>query len=207
MAPIIEARKLANYIVTIPDIVWIWSDRKSYNNMGATLTDAGLQAGLNYNTVVMPRVKRVLSLWPGNQNTSDFLKIMDIYGYSYVLDWSHPEKPRRIVDMAKLIGTNNIESEDELGVWLSVASNKLAMLNIEGIGPKTIDYLLMLTGTPTLAIDRHLKKFANSANVNFNSYDEIKMTYHFAADLLGIDYDVMDKSIWSYYVNSSKTMK
>jgi hypothetical protein len=36
-----------------------------YGHMGATLTDAVLQSGISYETVVLPRVERILRDYPG----------------------------------------------------------------------------------------------------------------------------------------------
>ena len=46
--------------------------RAGYCHMGATLTDTVLQAGLNYRSVVLPRVSRILDLYPNAKTTTSF---------------------------------------------------------------------------------------------------------------------------------------
>lgn len=57
------ANKLTAYIATLPDWVLV-EEEPPYDHTGAVISDAGLQAGINYRWVVYPRVERVLSDYP-----------------------------------------------------------------------------------------------------------------------------------------------
>ena len=58
-----------------------------------------------------------------------------------------------------------IENERQLAVWIEKSGNTEYLLSIKGIGPKTVDYLKMLSGCQSIAIDRHLFQFLRLANV------------------------------------------
>ncbi|MEJ0023255.1 MAG: hypothetical protein WDN76_07345 [Alphaproteobacteria bacterium] len=47
------------------------------------------------------------------------------------------------------------------------------MLAINGVGPKTYDYLACLVGVDCIAVDRHIKAFASAAGVSANSYETL----------------------------------
>ena len=63
--------KLKEAIKKIPIKTGSCVKREPYNNMAATLSDAILQAGMNYKTVVMPRISNIL------YNYSDFISTCD----------------------------------------------------------------------------------------------------------------------------------
>jgi hypothetical protein len=60
----------------------------TYNHMGAVLTDAVLQPGLSYCSVVYPRVQNVLKTYPNAITTIDFGEILNIYGAHEILNWN-----------------------------------------------------------------------------------------------------------------------
>ena len=62
---IIVARELVNYIKKNSDLQLIQPKECEYkNHIGALFTDIILQSGVNYRTVVAPRVKFVLEMYP-----------------------------------------------------------------------------------------------------------------------------------------------
>ena len=200
MTSIAAARDLANFIKSLTNLQWVDEHKETYGHIGAALTDAGLQAGLNYKTVVFPRVSKVLLKWPKANTTSGFLSEISRWGLLHMLDWSHPEKPQRIFEMALILWSQNVETENELKKWLRSSENRERLKNIKGIGPKTIDYLTNLVGGSAIAIDRHLKKFAGLAGISNNDYSELEQIYRYTADLLTIDHHSLDKMIWNYMV-------
>jgi hypothetical protein len=197
-----EAEKIIHYIENLADFTWLHYNYKTYRHMGATLTDAGLQAGLNYRTVVFPRVERLLSVYPKANTTSNFLETLDMHGVNSVLAWNHPEKPRRIYDMTLLFFNENIETEQALAEWLKAKDNRMRVREIPGVGEKTVNYLRKLAGTPAIAVDRHLKTFACCAGVECKRYSDLERVFEITADVLGLDYCSLDHSIWSYVANS-----
>jgi endonuclease III len=166
--------------------------------MGATLTDAGLQAGLNYRKVVFPRVKHLLSVFPEADTTTRFLDLVDLQGINHILRWNHPDKPKRVYDIALLLSAEKIETEEALAEWLSQPGNRIKIQQIPGVGQKTTSYLRKLVGTPAIAVDRHLKTFASWAGVECKKPAELERAFQVAADVMGIDYCSLDHTIWSY---------
>lgn len=198
MSSIAEARKIVNFIQTLPDFQWYRYDHQSYRHMGATIADAGLQAGINYRSVVLPRVKRLIEKWPNANTTSNFLKQSEIWGMQKLLNWSHPEKVGRVTAMAILLRKNGVETEAGLVPWLDDDNNRKALRSVRGVGPKTVDYLWRLSGGASIAIDRHMRSFAFSAGVIPRNYEEMKKIFRYAGDILGIDYSSLDHTIWLY---------
>ena len=86
-----RAVKLADFIRTLPDLNLQPPERRPYAHMGATLTDAVLQSGLNYRTVVYPRVRSVMERFPSATSTASFWTVLETHTPATVLNWSHPE--------------------------------------------------------------------------------------------------------------------
>jgi thermostable 8-oxoguanine DNA glycosylase len=74
---------------------------------------------------------------------------------------------------------------------------------INGIGPKTIDYLKMLSGVQAIAIDRHLFSFLELAGILNRSYNEANLIYSKASELLGISKYELDRKVWLYMSKAS----
>jgi hypothetical protein len=192
-----KAQILARYIGTLPDFLYVKPDIP-YNHMGATITDAMLQPGINYKTVVRPRVEKIRDNYPKAKTTSGFLEIIKKIGLKKLLDWQDSEKPRRILEVTKFFAQEGIETEAELKNWIEEAQNSAKLDAVRGVGNKTIDYFRFLSGTPTTAIDRHLLSFLKIAKINVRGYPEAKEVINKTADLIGKDKSLLDHSIWKY---------
>jgi len=115
-----------------------------------------------------------------------------------MLDWKDPTKPERILDLAWLLANQGVESEDDIRQLLMTPGSERLLLEIDGIGPKTVDYLKMLVGLSTVAVDRHIKSYVNAAGLPYSSYDDIKLLVSMTADQMGIDHAVLDLAIWKH---------
>jgi hypothetical protein len=162
--------------------------------MGALLTDAILQAGLNYDNVVLPRALRVRDTYPDAATTSGFLNTLKAKGHQEVLSWNDEEKPSRLMRLATFLKDRNVETVEDLKKWLARPESRRELRGIKGIGPKTADYLPILAGLPSVAVDRHIKKFCANAGINKNVARAVKE----AAVELGTDEGCLDYSIWFY---------
>ncbi|MBI1912140.1 MAG: hypothetical protein HYS21_09070 [Deltaproteobacteria bacterium] len=202
MKKLVNARKLVNFIKSIPELDWATKIHlEPYGHIGATLTDAGLQSSLNYNSVVLPRVRKMICCWPSANTTSGFLSNIKKFGLEKILNWSHQEKLNRIQELALFLFSQDLETEQDLAEWLRVHQNKNLVLQIKGVGPKTVNYLQKLVGLQTITIDRHLINFANMAGISHCKYAELETIYEYSADLIGSDYLSIDKMIWNYMSN------
>lgn len=173
--------------------------RTSYGHIGATISDTILQAGLNYKTVVKPRVDQLAREFPEGKTTSGFINLIAFYGLSRLVRWDHPEKPRRIMDLTWFIANEGIETEGELSAWLRDSANCRQLLNLNGVGPKTVDYLKMLVGISSIPVDRHIRSFVRLAGLRYTRYDDVQRVVEIAADVLAVNRSSFDKAIWSYF--------
>ena len=174
------------------------TQRTPYYHMGATITDSILQAGLNYRHVVYPRIVNLLTNFYEYKTTTDFIILFQTIPLGKLINWRNELKLNRIIQTSWLLFNNQVENEDQLSTWLNDNSNINKLLEIKGIGPKTIDYLKMLSGQQAIAIDRHLFKFIELAGVIVRTYDEANALYCNVAEKLNIQKYELDKKIWSY---------
>lgn len=148
---IVHARQLAAYIASLDGFIVRPRTGANYDHMGAIICDSILQAGLNYATVVAPRVRSLMRRWPKALRTSVFASMSKRFGLGDVLNWRDPEKPRRIVELTSFLIRNTVETESELRDWLIVNGNAERLSTVRGVGPKTIDYIKSLVGVQTVA--------------------------------------------------------
>ncbi len=196
-----EARKITNKIENT-EFLKIRSNnilpQKSYNHVGATITDSILQAGLNYNNVVLPRVQIILHNWASYNTTSSFYELINNNNLSELINWKKSAKTDRIINLLIFFKEESLEYENEIREWLIDSQNANYLQNIKGIGPKTIDYLKKLLLINTIPVDRHLKNFATEIGIQNLDYLNLQKVYMFAADLINLDYSTMDSIIWEY---------
>ena len=198
------AERLANYILLLG--LKFNECKTSYSHMGATITDSVLQAGLNYKTVVYPRIERILTEYRDFDSTTDFILLINILSLEELICFKNKRKLRCIWEISLLFQSCRIETEDQLAFWLSNDTNLQYLKAINGVGAKTIDYIKTLVGLNTIAVDRHLFNFLSCAGIAANSYSEARSIFCRTAELLDMSYLSLDKMIWSYMSeHSSKT--
>ena len=190
------AEKLANFIrgKNFAPV----AKRKPYYHMGATITDSILQAGLNYNHVVYPRVCKLITKYADYKTTCDFIILMQVAPPSELISWKNPKKLQRVKDLTWFLYNNGLENEDQLAKWLDIEENISQLRKLDGIGPKTIDYLKMLSGSQAIAIDRHLFAFLELAGIPHCLYQEASLIYGKTAELLDTSQYELDKQVWLY---------
>jgi endonuclease III len=179
------------------------TQRTPYYHMGATITDSVLQAGLNYRHVVYPRVLRLLTKFSDYTTTCDFLILMQAIPLSELISWKNENKLQRIHEISWFLYNTGIENENQLALWLNANENVAQLAQINGVGPKTIDYLKMLSGNQAIAIDRHLFKFLGLAGIFNCSYQEASQIYCKVAELMDMSKYELDRKIWKYMSNAN----
>lgn len=195
---LIKVRKLISYIKSLPDFQLVKPEMPvPYGHMGATITDAMLQAGTTWETVVKPRIKHLLKYSEAKKVTG-FSELLNKEGASKLLNWKDPEKPTRIIEVIKLFLKEKIETEEDLRNWIQKDDNVLKLKKLRGIGNKTADYFKILCGVSTPAIDRHLIGFIKRAGIDADSYFEARDIISKAAEQMGIESSLLDHSIWKY---------
>lgn len=194
-----NALRLKEYIDTIDNFRFIEPEICPYrDHIGALFTDAILQAGVNYRSVVRPRVESILVRFPEAKTVSSFSKVLSRYGVREVLRWNNAAKIRRMEDLVYFCSYHSIESAADLTYFLNSDSGEEQLKEINGIGNKTCDYMKRLLGFDTVAVDRHIRDFLVDANILFDDYYDIKEVVEFTADIMSKTRRSLDYSIWSY---------
>jgi hypothetical protein len=166
--------------------------------MGATIADAVLQAGISYETVVRPRVDRLIASYPEAKTTSVLAQLVADKGASEVLQWRSGRKLETFAALIDLFLENKIENEDELRAWLERPDNIQRLKRIKGIKDKSANYLQILVGTQNVAVDRHLFRFLAEAGLPTTVYSEAHQLIHDASIVLGVEPSILDHSIWRF---------
>lgn len=156
------------------------------DNLGAIFVDAVFQAGVNYRTVVLPRVRAVMTAFPDLRTVTDVEKAIPSKAFTSALAWNHQEKPSRLQSLVRFFLKRNVETLLDLQRWMRRSENRHELKSVRGIGAKTIDYLAKLIGLPAIAVDRHANRLLRAAGIIPRTYEEARRVLEFAADLLQI---------------------
>lgn len=192
------ARCIADHAICNGVLASRVSCRPVYHHMGAVLADSILQAGLNYVKVVRPRVVSILRTFPQATTINTLIRVIECEGSPKFLQWRHQEKVSRFDDLVAFLVDAEIESTCELAKALRDKSFRVDIQHIRGIGPKTVDYMACLVGVDCIAVDRHIRGFAEVAGLDNDNYDYLREVFCFAADLLSVSRREFDASIWKY---------
>ena len=200
-----QALKLKRFILSLHDFKLIEPDVYPYgNHIGAILADTILQAGLNYNLVVRPRVESIICNYPSSNTLSNFNKLLSVEGFEVVLNWKHQEKITRLHALIALLIENKIDTVNELILFLQIYENVNQIKRIKGIGNKTCDYMMKLLGFDIIPVDRHIKSFIENAQIDSKDYNDIRLIVSYTADFMSISRRCLDYSIWLYMCNLNK---
>lgn len=192
------ARRVADHAVRAGVLDSRVSCRPVYHHMGAVLADSVLQAGLNYAKVVKPRIATILRTFPHATTMKILIEVIEMEGSSRFLQWEHREKISRFDSLIGFVAEAEIESTFELGEALQDECFRADIQRVRGVGRKTVDYMACLVGVDCIAVDRHIRGFAQFAGLEDGSYEYLRDVFGFAADLLSISRREFDASIWHY---------
>lgn len=193
---LVSARKVANFAASEGievDSVWC---RPTYEHIGAVFADSILQAGLNYATVVRPRVDHILRNFLFADNVAALIEIIEAGETKSFLNWTHETKIKRFEALVRAADKYSVSSVDDLRSLLTTQDFEKYLLTINGVGPKTYDYMSCLVGIESIAVDRHIKTYARRAGVEGDSYGYLKRVFCFAADLLSVSRRSFDSWVW-----------
>lgn len=193
---LIAARQVADFASAEGAAFTAPPRRPMTSHMGAILADAVLQAGVNYSTVVLPRVAAILHVFPDLDGVSTLVKLIDQQRTGEFLSWDHPEKIRRFNSLVTFLNVQQVETAEHLRQRLSVEGFGEELQTIRGVGPKTVDYLACLVGVDSIAVDRHVRAFARMAGVDAEDYKFLRTVFCYAADLLSLSRRDFDAWIW-----------
>jgi hypothetical protein len=193
---LVAARRVADYAKELGADVNRFEIRPACDHMGALLADSVLQAGLNYNSVVRPRILAIFADYPGLSRTSNLLELVERGETSAFLNWTHQEKVRRFDALVLFLADASVEHADDLKECLQDGGFTKALRGVRGVGPKTVDYMGCLVGMDSVAVDRHVRSFAKRVGVMEDDYDFLKTVFCYAADLLSVSRRQFDAWVW-----------
>lgn len=198
MDTLLKARLVADYVAARWQLPKRAMERPTpvSENLAAILVDAIFQAGLNYRTVVLPRVRAIARAFPKQHSLRVLEEALQTEAFAAALAWPHPEKPQRLRALVAFLLGQGLDSMDELRRWLAMAEHRAALLSVRGVGHKTVDYLSKLVGLPAIAVDRHAQRLLREAGIVSRGYEEARRILEFAADLLQISRWTFDRLMW-----------
>tara|TARA_R110002049_G_scaffold189745_1_gene358345 strand:+ start:2805 stop:3455 length:651 start_codon:yes stop_codon:yes gene_type:complete len=197
------ARRIADYAVEEGALLGGRSQRYTYEHLGAALADSVLQAGLNYMNVVRPRVLAIFQTHPDHKTISSLTELIQRGGTGAFLNWSHHEKLSRFEHLVIFLERRDIEYIQDLRAGLESNEFCRAMQTVKGIGPKTVDYMACLVGIDSIAVDRHVRKFASSVGIARSDYTFLQSSFCCAADLLSLSRREFDAWLWNRAVSQT----
>ena len=201
-----KAKLLVKYIKTLPDFKR--EPLFSYKgHMGAIITDAILQPGIDWNNVVKPRIQRILQDFSEDNTTTKFLKLLKRLGPSEIIQWKGKEKINRLMNTVHFLKKEKIETKKDLKTWLLKEDNQKRLMNLRGIGRKTLNYFKILSGISTTAIDRHLINFIKKAGICIKTIPEAEAIIKETAKLLKVKTSILDYSIWKYMSDKKESCR
>lgn len=193
---LLAARRIADHAKDEGAILEEKASRATCDHLGAVLADSILQAGLNYMTVVRPRVLEILRTYPNAVSISALEALISEGQTSSFLNWRHHEKVGRFEALVAFLKGWDIESALDLRVSLASEHFCEAIQTIHGVGPKTVDYMACLVGIDSIAVDRHVRTFAKKVGVENDDYHFLRKAFCYAADLLGLPRREFDAWLW-----------
>lgn len=202
-----DARKLVAHIERSG--IDVGTNDVSYSHMGVLIADAILQQRRRYKSFVLPRLERIANAWPEATTTSAFLKHLDRGEFSEVAG-VRGRRPEYIRNLAVFLNDKGIESPDQLHAAFDAedASEFLrTLLRVKGVGPKTRDYLGILSGSKRFAaVDSRFQARAEEAGVsNYSSYKHLAAVVEAAAGMLQCEVGDLDKAIWAWEKKADAT--
>jgi 3-methyladenine DNA glycosylase/8-oxoguanine DNA glycosylase len=193
-----EARMVADYARLHGGDRPPTSPRPTNDHIGAVLADSVLQAGVRYETVVRPRVTRIVTLYPEAQNLDGLGQLLTRVDTSEFLMWRHPIKVKRFERLVEFFDDRSLNCTETVAKFLDSKQARTLLLELNGVGPKTYDYLCNLLGLDRIAVDRHVITFASEAGVIADGYEHVQRVTSYAADLLGIMRRDFDAWMWHH---------
>jgi len=193
---LLAARRVANLAEAEGVLSASELHRPKLEHMGAVVADAVLQAGLNYASVVRPRVMTILRTRPKTDRVSALVELVERREVAAFLNWQHSTKVERFERLVDFLVRRSVETASDLRLQLGSQEFRLALKAVSDVGPKTVDYLACLVGVDSIAVDRHVRSYAHRADVDTDDYDFLHEVFCSAADWLGISRRAFDAWIW-----------
>lgn len=171
--------------------------RPQFKHLGVLLADVSLQAGLSYESVVVPRLKRILRDYPDSGCLDTLRTTLEAVGAEDYLNMRNRRKAGVLNALVVLLSARNIRCVGDLASSYNDSTFHDELSAIPGIGPKSKDYLFLLAGCATAPIDRHMLRVLSSADVCTKDYAYASRLLREAMLLLHEDPRRFEYEVWS----------
>lgn len=176
---------------------------RGWTSIGAILVDASLQRRQNYKATVKPRVEALLAAWPDAKTTSGFRKRLETGTLSEIITWPSPGRLAQIEELTSVFEDQDVETVQGLRTVLTDQSARpvfrSALAAVRHVGPKTLDYIDILSGLSTgVAIDVRIRRVAQAAGIADISYANMSAVIRSAADSRGWRAGDLDAALWHF---------
>lgn len=172
--------------------------REPWNHIGALLADVCLQAALNYEWVVRPRVERIALNYGSFRTIQSLRSLLECVPIAEFLQIANKRKQRTFLDLIELCYLSQVDTIDDLKLWMKSTEAVPALFKIQGIGHKSVDYLRMLLGEDAFPIDRHMKFLVAVAGLDqcVTEYDDIRRLFELSCKELRVDIRATEVALW-----------
>jgi hypothetical protein len=141
-------------------------------------------------------VLAILRAHPNRHTISSLLSLIQDGKTGAFLNWRHHEKVTRFEALVVFLKDWGIEDVQDLRAGLVSDEFCEAIQTVNGIGPKTVDYMACLIGIDSIAVDRHVRTFAKTVGVRSDDYQFLRKSFCYAADLLSLPRREFDAWLW-----------
>lgn len=201
-SPMTVEKDAAQLLAHLDSIGVTGSERVSrgWGHMGAALVEAALQRQRNYKSVVLPAAQAVKEAWPDAETTSGLRKRMQDHDLGKVIKYRSPSRILQVGQMAAVLESHKVETIDDFREMLSDQQRgpvlRKDLDGVKYVGSKTLDYLEILVGISSVAVDSRLTRVTKAAGIERTDYDHLAAVIRAAAADRGWRPGDLDAALW-----------
>lgn len=173
---------------------------RGWGHMGALLVEAALQRQRNYERVVLPAARAVKEAWPDADTTTGLRKRLKEHDLGEVIHYRSPSRTTQVVEMAAVLELHAVETVDEFRIALEDPERGAVLRKdldrVKYVGAKTLDYLEILVGISSVAVDSRLQRVTRAAGIERTDYDHLAAVIRTAAADRGWRPGDLDAALW-----------
>ncbi|MET7854673.1 hypothetical protein ABZT48_42435 [Streptomyces avermitilis] len=136
--------------------------------------------------------------WPDAATVCGFQARLATEDLAVAMNFSSPRRVATAHGITDLLAASGVDTRNDFRAWLDHEASRAALLAVEGVGPKTVDYIGNLVGRSQVAVDVHLRTFAADAGVSGLKYEQLRAVYEETAVLLGHEPGGLEHAVWRF---------
>lgn len=176
--------------------------RPPRTHIGGLIVESALQRLQKYVATVVPRANDLIQAWPEADTTSGFLERISTGRLPETVRWPEGERTEQMRATAELLADQGIETVKDLGDRFNDDTTRLqlrrSLRQIRGVGPKTTDFIEILSGSENVAaIDSRVRRATGRAGIERTGYDHLQQVLSHAAHLRGWKVGILDAVLWN----------